>query len=133
MNSALPMNSMRFISGDTCGMKRFRMRPEKNAPKISFESDEIRQRSAHEHDGQNEDKLHYRVGISRRNQRVRRGTNIIIPAQKTANLAKNNVQKSSPPDALNELTMAATPTSDRNSDSIDAPTLSVEAVCRCKP
>ena len=133
MNSALPMNSMRFISGDTCGMKRFRMRPEKNAPKIP--SSPMRLDSAPPMNMTARTKINCITESEylRRNQRVRRGTNIIIPAQKTANLAKNNVQKSSPPDALNELTMAATPTSDRNSDSIDAPTLSVEAVWRCKP
>ena len=34
MKSALPINSMRFISGDTCGMKRLRMSPATKAPKM---------------------------------------------------------------------------------------------------
>ncbi len=34
MKSALPINSMRFISGDTWGMYRLRMMPAKNAPKM---------------------------------------------------------------------------------------------------
>ena len=32
MKSALPINSMRFIRGDTCGMYRFNINPEIKAP-----------------------------------------------------------------------------------------------------
>ena len=34
MNKALPTNSVRFINGDTCGIRRFNTNPAKNAPKI---------------------------------------------------------------------------------------------------
>ena len=34
MKRALPMNSMRFISGDTLGIYLFNIRPEKKAPKM---------------------------------------------------------------------------------------------------
>ena len=34
MNSALPVNSMRFISGETLGTNRFSISPDMNAPKM---------------------------------------------------------------------------------------------------
>ena len=34
MKTALPMNSIRFISGEACGMYLLRMRPDIKAPKM---------------------------------------------------------------------------------------------------
>ncbi len=134
MKRALPMNSMRFISGDTWGMKRLRMSPAKNAPNtpsspITPDTAALRNSSAIT-------KIYcateseYRL----RNHLAILGSRYTPPATNAAIFTVNNAQNASPaPPRSNEPTIAASTISASVSAIIDAPTQSVTAECLCRP
>ena len=81
MKRALPINSKRFISGETCGIYLFNIRPAKNAPKTPsiptiWESAALMKSIAIT-------KINCITAslYRRKNQRVKRGISMIITAQ----------------------------------------------------
>ena len=81
MKSALPVNSIRFINGDTFGTNRFNIKPDMNAPKIP--SKPTASDNAAERNTTARMKINCITASEyrRRNQRVTRGITIIKPTQ----------------------------------------------------
>ena len=81
MKSALPVNSIRFINGDTFGTNLFNIKPDMNAPKIP--SNPTASDNAAERNTTARMKINCITASEyrRRNQRVTRGITIIKPTQ----------------------------------------------------
>ena len=69
----------------------------------------------------------------RRNQRVNRGISSINAVQNNANFRPNHIQKVMPPCFSVTAVSVASATRAKNSDSIEAPTLSETLGFRCNP
>ena len=133
MKSALPVNSIRLISGDTFGMNLLRTSPEKNAPKIPSSptaSDIAAERNITASVKMN---CITESEYFRRNQCANRGMAKINPAQNAVSLTVNSNQKLQPAPPLKLFTTAAMTSRARKSDTIDPPTLNVELTCRVSP
>ena len=133
MNRALPMNSMRFISGDTDGMKRLSISPVRNAPKMPS-SPQISASAALKNSTDNTYIYNSTPSAYRRkNHRVSLGMNITDTTHYTATLRTKNIQTQKSVSPLFAPTMAARISSDIVSAIIDDPTLSATLLCFCRP
>ena len=130
---ALPINSMRFINGETEGMKRLSIKPEKKAPKIP--SKPISSQVAALINMRERTKI-YCITESeylRRNQRVTCRIIHVVTAHHVRNFTVKNIQNIVPVPPVMLPTNAATTTRAKKSDNMEAPTERVETLLRCNP
>ena len=134
MNTALPINSMRFISADTLGMYLLRISPERKAPKIP--SRPMKLDIAAEKNITASTKI-YCITESlylRRKYLAILGMSTIEPAMNTASFSmKPSQNRNPPPPSSKAPDRAAIITSAINSDIIDEPTESCTEECFCRP